>query len=1239
MSASRKDLEQAAGRLWRTRQGEHLQRPAEFAAGLRATPTSPAPAPAPTPTTITGSAERLEFSLMFFSAAAGDVARPDLYHLVQQAAQFADQRGFSAVWLPERHFHPFGGPYPNPAVLAASLATVTNSIRLRAGSVVLPLHQPAHVAETWSMVDNLSNGRVEVAFGSGWNPNDFVLSPDTFADATDVLRQRVQDVRAFWRGDTLSLPNGRGETVPIRIYPKPIQPDLPVWISTTGTPASFAWAGASGCNILTMLLGGEIDDIAPKIAIYRAARRDAGLDPDAGKVALMLHSFVHESGDFARATIRAPFLDYVRNSVDVQRHGSDAGRAMTEAQREQVIGYAFERYTRSAALFGSPSECRGVLDRAAAAGVDEIACLIDFGVEDGLVLDALTHLDALRPTRPVVAGPFVAPPAAVTAPSQEPIAIVGLSGRFPGALDVDAFWNNLRMGRASMTAPPPGRDRPDLPPLGGYIDDLDGFDCDLFDVAPAEATAMDPHQRVFLEQVWAAVENAGYRPSDLRGTPTGVFAAVYSTSHESTLRAKGEALDGLSVAGAVLSMVPNRTSFLFDWTGPSEAVNTACSSGLVAVHRAASALRAGECGMAIAGGVSLLLAPEETAALARLGVLSPDGNCRAFDMKAEGQVRGEGAGVVVLKRLSDAERDGDFIYALIRGSAVNHGGARGKSLTMPNPRLQAACMVDAISRSGISPTRIGYIEAHGAGTSIGDLAELSAFTQAFDILGAAPSGKCVVGSVKSNIGSLDAAGGIAGLIKAALALHHRTIPATLNRQNDPDGFDPAGPLRFADGTHPWDPPITGGRAAGVHAYGLGGTNAHVVLDEYTSRPDMPSAHGPSIVTISARSAAGLRTTLDRLAAWLDNPPRSATVADIAYTLASGREALPCRWSTVASDLPDLRSALRDGPTERATDTASAAVPTSGRRIPLPGTAFERASSSVVGSFYDSVTRAEEREGDIYLTLAPFPDVVPGFSWTRTFQDPDRNPGHWAMLQAAQREMREVLFSGVDFAAVRAMHDFGCGIGTDLIALARAHPHLTGTGYTISARQAGIARTRIRASGLDDRLSIHHRDSARDAFPGSFDLIFGFEVAHHIADKTALFANIASHLTDDGYLLLADCAANTAAPINLPDVGSFTSPKEDYAELLARQELEITECVDLSREVANFLHDPGLDTMLAEEASRGGANVSLVASVQRSWDGFGHALRSGLLSYLLITARKRPDVSGLSARNRRQMGVA
>jgi natural product biosynthesis luciferase-like monooxygenase protein len=852
--SARREMEQKALALWRARRGEALLRPAEFA--RRAAASAEAPAPAPR----ARSADDLAFSLMFFSATAGETARPGLYRLVTEAARFADARGFAAVWMPERHFHPFGGPYPNPAVLAAALASVTRNIRLRAGSVVLPLHHPAEVVEAWSMVDNLSNGRVELGFAPGWSPNDFALAPENFPRARELIWSRCEEVRKLWRGESLDCVNGLGASVPLRVFPRPVQSELPVWISTTGNPETFARAGAAGFGVLTMLFGGVIEDIAPKIAIYRRARGEAGLHPDGGQVALMLHTFVHPDGDFARSVVRDPFLDYVRNSVDAQRHGSEEGRAMSERQRAQIADYAFERYSRSAALFGAPAECRDMLERAAAAGVDEIACLIDFGVDEDLVLRSLEHLDALRPGRKTASSSAPAP--ARAAGVDAPIAIIGMSGRFAGAGDLDRFWRAIRDGEELLSPPSPGRGGPGLPPRAGFLDDIERFDAALFGLAPAEAAAMDPHQRLFLEEARRALDDAGLRPSALRGSRAGVFAAVYSTGYEALLREKGEALDGLAAIGAALSMVPNRTSFLFDFTGPSEAVNAACASGLLAVHRAAAALRAGECDMALAGGVSLLLAPEETAALARLGVLSPDGACRAFDEAANGQARGEGVGVVVLKRLADAERDGDVVHAVLRGSAVNHAGGRSGSVTLPNPRLQAECMAEAIRRSGLAPEDIGYIEAHGAGSKAGDMAELSAFAQAFERLGRTGA-PCVIGSVKPLIGSLDAAGGIAGLIKAVLALRHAVLPGTPRR---PEGrpIEADARLRFADATRDWPAGPSGRRAACVHAYGLGGTNAHLVLEESPAIGPRGAASPPPSPSPAAREreAAGAARTVD-----------------------------------------------------------------------------------------------------------------------------------------------------------------------------------------------------------------------------------------------------------------------------------------------------------------------------------------------------------------------------------------
>lgn len=1143
MTTDRRRMMEAATRLWQQRPaGAAVLRPGAFRAQVAA------PAAARRPGEI-------GFTLMFFSALAEDRPRPDLYDALHAAALRADALGFRALWLPERHFHPFGGPYPEPSVLAASLARGTTRIRLRAGSVVLPLHHPVAVAERWAMVDTLSNGRVDIAFGSGWNPRDFLLSPASFADRTEVLHRRAEEVRRLWRGEAVEFAGPDGLPVAARLLPRPIQPELPVWISSTGNPESFARAGATGANVLTMLLGSELDELAPKIARYRAARQAAGLDPATGTVTLMLHAAVHQDGAMIRAAARDPFRAYVRNALESQRNAHAAGRLLTPEQREQMTAFAAERYARGAALFGTPEDCAPLLARIAEAGVDEIACLVDFGVPDGLMLDGLPHLAQLAATRHGVAAPIE--PRATTPDATQPVAIIGMAGRFPGAPDIAAFWAALLEGRSALAPPPPGRGT--ALPRGGFLDDVESFDAAGFGIAPAEAAAMDPHQRLMLEAVRDALLDAGLDPAALRGTETGIFAALYSTSFaEHAERLAGDAPDGVSIAGQLASMAPNRISFLFDWSGPSELVNTACSSGLVAIHRAAAALRAGECDLAVAAGASLLLSDAESAALAKLGILSPRGTCRAFDRDADGQARGEGVGALVLKRLDRALADGDPIHAVLRGSAVNHAGARSGSLTLPSPRRQAACIARALDAAGMAADRIAYVEAHGAGTAAGDLAELGALEEA---LADAPPGRVAVGSVKPAIGSLDAAGGIAATIKAALMLRHGVIPPPALHPTPPEGFEPAEtPLRFAAAAEPWP---AADRAALVHAYGLGGVNADLIL--------MP-------------------------------PPAAATP----------------------------RRAPRPPHTAART------------RFPvLPGPAA--APASEVAAFYDFVTRAEAvGNADVFLTLAPFPAIVPGFSWTRTFQDPAGNAAHWALMQQAQREMRDVLFANVDFAQARRVLDIGCGLATDLMALAARHPHLTGTGCTISAEQAEAGRARVAARGLSSRIAIHHRDSADPAgFPGGpHDVVIGFEVAHHIRAKDTLFRNIAATLArPHGRLLLADCVANTVAPIDLPEIGSFTPDRDSYAALFARHGLAIRDWLDISQDVANFLHDPELEAMLADEAeaaARAGrdAAMPLAAAVQRSWDGFGRALREGLVSYVLVTAA--PDAAANAAENRAVM---
>ncbi|HEY3079150.1 MAG TPA: MupA/Atu3671 family FMN-dependent luciferase-like monooxygenase [Chloroflexota bacterium] len=342
-----------------------------------------------------GPSEPMQFSLLYFSS-GGDERVDDNYRLFLEAARFADRHGFAAVWVPERHFHPFGGLYPNPSVLAAALATTTRRVRLRAGSVVLPLHNPIRIAEEWAVVDNLSGGRVDLAFASGWNPDDFALAPDAFADRTGPLYPAIERVRRLWRGDALSAPNGLGEHVALRTYPRPRQPELRYWITCTGGKQRFVEAGAVGANVLTALLFQSVEELAEKLGWYREARARHGFDPATGHVTVMLHTFVGKEQNAVRTAVRAPFVDYLASSVDLWRRGAPSLDALSDDERARVLDHAVERYTRTSALVGTPATCLPMVRTLREVGVHEIACLIDFGVATNEVLRSLESLRELK---------------------------------------------------------------------------------------------------------------------------------------------------------------------------------------------------------------------------------------------------------------------------------------------------------------------------------------------------------------------------------------------------------------------------------------------------------------------------------------------------------------------------------------------------------------------------------------------------------------------------------------------------------------------------------------------------------------------------------------------------------------------------------------------------------------------------------------------------------------------------
>jgi natural product biosynthesis luciferase-like monooxygenase protein len=351
----------------------------------------------------------MEFSLFYFAADEGDPGG-NKYRLLLEGARFADQHGFTAVWTPERHFHAFGGLYPNPSVMSAALAMITQRVALRSGSVVLPLHHPVRVAEEWAVVDNLSHGRVGISFASGWQPNDFVLRPESFADAKGVLLRDLDVVRRLWRGEAVPFPGPNGREVEVRTLPRPVQPELPVWITTSGSADTYRAAGRAGANILTHLLGQSVDDVRAKVALYREARREAGHAGE-GNVTLMLHTFVGENDDEVKELVRRPLTEYLRSSVGLIKNFADTFPAfkrsgtvvsadtmqnLSPEDMEALLAWSFERYYETSGLFGTAERCLTMVDTLRLAGVDEIACLIDFGVDADTVLGHLEHLNAVR---------------------------------------------------------------------------------------------------------------------------------------------------------------------------------------------------------------------------------------------------------------------------------------------------------------------------------------------------------------------------------------------------------------------------------------------------------------------------------------------------------------------------------------------------------------------------------------------------------------------------------------------------------------------------------------------------------------------------------------------------------------------------------------------------------------------------------------------------------------------------
>jgi len=337
----------------------------------------------------------LSFGLYFFSD-DGSKDSADKYHLVLESAKFADQNGFSAVWTPERHFQDFGGLYPNPSVLSAALAMITERVQIRAGSIALPLHHPVRVAEEWSVVDNLSNGRVAISFASGWHPDDFIFAPTVYEDRKEVMFHHIELIQKLWGGETFMMPGVDGREVPVRLLPKPLQRRLPIWITSAGSPETWIRAGEIGANILAALIGYSFEDLAERIRSYREARARCGYDPQTGVISIMVHTFVGQSNSAVKEQVRAPFTHYLHSYFKQYDNVRVNTEEVTKADRDAIMIAAFEHYFETNTLMGTPAKCSGLIEQLLAAGVDDVACLVDFGVEADAVLGGLQYLNELR---------------------------------------------------------------------------------------------------------------------------------------------------------------------------------------------------------------------------------------------------------------------------------------------------------------------------------------------------------------------------------------------------------------------------------------------------------------------------------------------------------------------------------------------------------------------------------------------------------------------------------------------------------------------------------------------------------------------------------------------------------------------------------------------------------------------------------------------------------------------------
>lgn len=868
--------------------------------------------------------------------------------------------------------------------------------------------------------------------------------------------------------------------------------------------------------------------------------------------------------------------------------------------------------------------------------------------------------------------------------THEAIAVIGIAGRFPGAEQASRLWPVLAAGVSKIGRVPPGRwaQAATETQNAAMLDDVYHFDPLFFHLSPQDAAALDPQERLLLQAAWHALEDAGYDAQQLRGKAGAVWTAITKTGYE----LHGGAPDYLPVSS--FAGLANRISHVLGLCGPSLPVDAMCASSLTALDLACQYLRRGEGEIALVGAVNLYLHPANFVRMRRNGLISPQASSELFG-EGQGFVPGEAVAAVLLKPLALALEAGDHVYGCIRAAVSSHVGTAA-SMLAPNPVQQQACMQAALQEAGWDHHQISYVEVSANGAKLGDAAELRALQQVFAAPADAPP--VHLGSIKPVLGHAEAAAGLTQLIKVLLQFQADTIlpagfslPQTGTRLHSPQQAL-AWPAAKSSAQ---------ARRALLCNVSAGGMQSYLLLEDLPRADLPENKDSAFILPLSAKNAERLQAYAAALLNFLQDKDDSFPLRHMAAQYACGRSPMAARLAVVARDLAGLCNALHNFIQGRAwsgvgssdgTAQATTAYQASGharldalaeqwlqggnpdwrdhyreqhfhpQKLPglplypfqarpcvlirdLPAAnapaamaAAEEEYENKAAEFYTrGVELASEEFCEEYLTFCPFPQEMPHFSQSLYFMNPQGDPAVLQMVQERQIEMRQVLFYKEDFAHIEQVLDFGCGHGTDVIRIAEMYPQLHTTGMTITRAQAELGNKRIASKGLSGRAKILHGDSSQYVFPALYDLIFGIEVSFHIRNKFGLFKNISSSLKPGGRLLLMDYFTNLRGAIVDPAIEVSIPTVKDWVDTLSTWGLLLDEWIDVSPQIANFLHDPEVEKHTAQQSE-------VVRKTLVSYANQAISLRQRWITYCLLKICKAEPAMSLEQRRKHNLAA-